>query len=549
MYKGKTKSRRGSNPKNASKGAAVSRKFKDKDKDKVGSESPTNDPKWYETTPDLLRDAASIPFSSASGTSYNLNMYGDGIAPVAERYVPGILTLSIIPTIGGDENFNSPLNIATNSLYGQVRKANSGAANYDAPNLFMYCMSVAQIYSYINYLMRIYGTAQLYVHYNRYVPEALLNAMGVDFSSIQENLADFRYGVNVLIHKASSFACPATLTYFNRLAFLFAGIYSEGDSIKDQLYMYVPAGFMQLTEQDTTPGWLLKYKPMPSPRSGKQYLTVSQLLEYGTQLITPLLQSEDFNIISGDILKAFGSNVLGLQSLPETYTILPVTDLAVLEQMQNADIVGGIWTAYDNTTFPKVCQIKENPNTNTLNAEFSITGSLTAPSDKGFSIKALQARCNANRLLTTILTQPTPADVIERTRLMFTANMESDESDNLKIMIQSGSDICVGATIWSINPATKAPSALPLIVDVGYLSTVQPGQGFKFITDHCALENFKFHPKLYYWEFTDVNNIGFIDFAVDIDNYALLSPQVITNMNEAALLALLNVPNVAGSFK
>lgn len=374
MYKGKTKRRK---PQDNRKGSSKSKSKVCNNKDEV-EESPTNDPKWYETTPQLLRDAASIPFSNATGTSFNLNFYGDGIAPVTEQYVPGIMTLSIIPTIGGDQNFNSPLNIATNALYGQVRKANSGAANYDAPNLFMYCMSIAQIYAYINHLMRIYGTAQLYVHYNRYVPEALLNAMNVDFSSVQENMADFRYGINVLIHKASSFACPASITYFNRLAFLFAGIYSEGESIKDQLYMYVPYGFMQLTEQDSTPGWNLQFKAFPAPQSGKSYLTVSQLLNYGTELITPLLQSEDFNIISGDILKAFGSNILGLQSLPETYTVLPVTDLAVLEQMQNADIVGGIWTAYQDGSFTRVAQIKENPDTNTLNAEFSIKGSLTA---------------------------------------------------------------------------------------------------------------------------------------------------------------------------
>lgn len=509
-------------------------------------DSPTNDPKWYETTPELLRDAASIPFSYATGTSYNLNFYGDNVAPSNNAYIPGILALKVVPTIGGDEAFNSPLNIATNSLFGQVRKANSGTANYDAPNLFMYCMSIAQIYGYINHLMRIYGTAQLYLHYNRYVPEALLNSMGVDFGSVQEHLADFRYGINVLIHKASSFACPAGLTYFNRLAFLFAGIYSEGESIKDQLYLYVPAGFMKLVEMDSTPGWNLEYVPMPIPTTGNSYLTVSQLLNYGTNLITPLLRSEDFNIISGDIIKAFGSNILGLQSLPEDYTIMPVTDLAVLEQMQNANIIGSVWSMNGIT---RTVQVKENPNTNTISAEVSLACKMDQSTSASYALSYLQARCNGGKLLTTILTDPTPSDVIERTRLMFTSNETTDSDDVTTLMIQTGSDVCVDLTLWDINPATGLPRANSIPIDIGLGSTVTLGEAQLIINTHCMLENFKFHPMIFYWDVSTKNAMKITNIAVDIDNYTVLSPSVVTNMNEAALLALLRVPNSTSNYK
>lgn len=527
---------------NYKKGNGQKPQVKDKNEGYEGKQSPTNDPKWYAQTPELLRDAASIPFSSAAGTSYSLNFYGDSVNPSTEQYVPGVLSMTIIPTIGGDSSFNSPLNIATNALYGQVRKANSGSANYDAPNLFMYCMSIAQIYSYINFLMRVYGVSQLYVHYNRYMPEALLNAMGVDYSSVQENLADFRYGINVLIHKASSFACPASITYFNRLAFLFAGIYSEGESVKDQVYMYNPAGFMKLTEQDTTPGWNLQYVPMPSPTAGRDFITVKQLLDYGTSLITPLLQSEDFNIISGDIIKAFGTNILGLQSLPEVYTILPVTDLAVLEQMQNANIIGFAWQ-YPNITC--VAEVKEVPNTNTIRATVSLKGAtLEGTSIEARLLKSLQARCNGNKLLTTILTAPTPEDVIERTRLMFTMNDESDES-SYTMYIQTGSDICVGYDIWTIDPNTHKPKKIPQYIDFIMNSGTVYDDWVSLVVNHCLLENFKFHPMQYFWVSDASGNITFSNLAIDVDNYAIISPQTITNMNEAALLSLLNVPNVS----
>lgn len=506
------------------------------DKDSEAKESPTNDVSWYEQTPDLLRDAANLPFSNAAGVPFNRDVYFENVIrdttePLA---IPGICVLTVIPAIGDNGQLNSPVNIASNALYSYVRHANSGSKNYDAPNLMMYCMAVAQVYSYINFLQRVYGTSQLYSHYNRYMPRTLLQAQSVDYDSVMNNLAQFRYGINMLIHKASSFACPANLTYFKRLAFLFSGLYAEGESIKDQLYMYVPEGFLTLVEADTTPGWALKYSYLYRGGSAANgYLTVNDLINYGQNLINPLIMSEDINIMSGDILKAYGAEgILGLQTMPEDYTVLPVTDLTVLEQFQNADFIGGdLFTS--GYTF-----VKEDPNQNLLkcNAALSTSGGVES------GISQLVAHLNTH-VLTTILTNPNPGDVIERTRMMFTCDTAYDDTTKTYTCnFLTGSEFAQRCFLWTY--AAGAPAFVQVPQSVLITTSPTPSDVVQWLNTHCMLENFKFHPAVHYFNGEAAPAVWF-NVAVDYDNFTTISNQTLTRMNEAALLSLFRVPSVA----
>lgn len=505
-------------------------------KDEGIKDSPTNDVSWYEQTPDLLRDAASLPFSHATGTILNREVEWPGSISTTSHVtsIPGIMTLSLIPTIGDNSSPNSPVNIASNSMYSFVRHANSGSKNYDAPDLMVYCMAVAQAYSYINYLQRVYGTCQLYAHYNRYLPRAIVMAQNVNPDDLNENLANFRYGVNTLIHKLSSFACPANMTYFRRLAFLFSGLYSEGESIKDQLYMYVPRGFMILNETPTTPGWELQYTLFEdqgsssiSPFTGLH--TVKDLINFGEKMINPLVMSEDINIMSGDILKAYGSDgILTLQSLPEEYTILPVTDLTVLEQFQNADFISA----------PLSIKCKVNPDTNLLDCDIRSTVNTGAGNqDVIFHLAHLH-----QHLLTTILTNPTPGDVIERTRLMHTYTTETVDTNSYAHII-TGTEIATRLGVWFYQDGAFR---MQNIIDFAQvLSTPNFIQTVTQLSNHCMLENFKFHPTVYYFADYQSGEWTYYDAAVDVDNYTLISEDTLVNMNEAALLSLFRVPSIA----
>lgn len=502
--------------------------------------SSTNDVAWYEMSPELLRDAASLPFSFATGTTYNRSIgFTPNVPDSSDQVVPGIMTLSIAPIIGDSldletASVGSPLNIASNALFSYVRHANSGAANYSAPNLMMYCLAMSNVYSYLNFLMRIYGTCQLYSHYNRYLPKAVIESQNVDFDDLISNLADFRYGVNSLINKAASFAVPANMPFFNRIAFLFSGIYSEGETVKDQLYMYVPEMFFVLSEKNSKPGWQLKSKQFQQRGgTGRANWTHTQLIAFGNEMLNPLLMSESINIMSGDIFKAFGGNILALQSLPEVYNIMPTTDLTVLEQFQNSDFMIN-YLDNDTNSFALIADVVEDPDTNLIVSSVGVANTTTG---------AIMASVRNDHVLTTILTDPKPGDVIERTRLMTCYSTFNDGTVDL-IAFQSGSEFACVLTIWDFNPSTGAIRSTTVRSCYDHGATSQQSAVQEIVNIHCMLENFKFHPTVYYFT-SSGSTFTYYNAAVDIDNYTVVAEQTLRKMHEAALLSLFRVQSIA----
>lgn len=499
-------------------------------KEEYVRESPTNDPVWYAQTPELLQLAANIPFSQAAGTKFNLDFYNDetgaNAAVSPDWSIPGIMTLSLVPMPTSATSPNSPLNIASTSVYSFVRHANSGTPQYDAPDLMIYCVAMSQIYSYINFLQRVYGCMNVYANMNRYLPRALVEAQYVDFNDVLQNLPNFKYGIDSLIHKAASLACPASMTYFQRVSFLFSGVYAEGESIKDQLYMYVPEGFLQFSETASSTGGSLQYMQYRTAQTTRY--TCAQLLKFGNDLLDPVISSQDMNIMSGDILKAYGSDgVLKLAMLPDNYSIVPTTDLTVLEQFQNA--------GFTDTT-PVTCKIEQS--------QTGRAGYLVATAQFSYN-PTYAAIINADKVLTTILTAPTAADVIERTRLMLTGSATMGADANRSINMAT--EIPVSLQYVIINASTGAVAINKITAYYNVPASPTAAEMRSALQAHCYLENFKFHPAIYYTQ-GETAGLSFFNTALDFDNYAIIHVVDLNRMNEAALLSMFNVNSVAKAY-
>lgn len=335
---------------NSKRGRDESRftKERDLDSDYNCQKSKSNDWRWYAQNEALLRDSASFPYTWPLGT--RLNMGGEVAVDVNKGSIPGIMAIHTAPAFGWSDQSNSPINVAMRNIYSFVRHANSGSAMYDAPDLMLYLGAMDNLYSYLSYLKRIYGVAMTYSLTNRYYPKAIVEAMGVDFDSLQSNLADFRAAINVLAVKIGSLCVPASMSYFAKHMWMYDGYYLDSNQDKAQTYLFVPDGFFQFGLDDDGAG-MLYYKPLgmwdsigsttPSQVEMSDLLDYHQLIDYGNQLIMPILTSEDMNIMSGDILKAFGSNMLyKVDGVSETYTVLPSYDEEVLSQIENLSLIG-----------------------------------------------------------------------------------------------------------------------------------------------------------------------------------------------------------------
>jgi len=307
-----------------------------------------NDVAWYSKNPQLLKDAGSIPFSNIQG----LNIHLPGMTKGGAEYVdklPGLITMPATPTYGVTGYDYSAVNVAAQNIYSFIRHQNSGHSNYDVPDLFMYLAAMDQMYSYHAELVRIYGLMRFYNGYNRYVGRYLVQALGFDYDNLTVNLAQFRYLINQFAIKLSSLAVPAVMPIVDRHRWMYSNVYMDKPNLKAQLYAFVPRYYGQYIEPNNTAVSVNTPYAYLAAVSGQADETQ---LPYGWDIFSisqringfmeNLLGSEDIGIMSGDILKAYGApNCYMVNSLSEDYVVSPVyVPDPVLQQIHNATAVG-----------------------------------------------------------------------------------------------------------------------------------------------------------------------------------------------------------------
>ena len=506
---------------------------------KFNAEEATNNPQWYGADTSLLRDSASLPFSYAVGMPIDLHNPALTQLPGGQKFsIPGFMALRLKPSVGFSNDAGDPINVAAFRMYTFVRHLNSGHVNYDAPDLMIYILAMSQVYSYINFLQRAYGLVYTYSQKNRYLPDALLKAMGIDAQDVRENLASFRYGINVLINKAASLCVPSTMYILSRHSSVYQNIYIEGDSLKDQMYFYTPDSFWKFTLNIDSSGMLEDTKFYEK----NKYYKVSELLDYGTDMLARLIMSEDMNIMSGDIRKAYGDNIIKLQPLQTDFPITPIFDHAVLQQIKNSVVIDYTTVGFD------VAQ--ENGRGFLVHQPEARVARTAGDWYTGGTSYMLQGLLE-DKLLSVASADPTPEEIIESSRNIpsFSNFVRSDTM--AQIYIHPCADVVVGCNIYYFVVVSDIPTLKSL--SVGYMNTPNAestdSQALTFKT-MSYLGHFKYHPMMHVVPLRSGSTSGSFNYTdanlcFDVDNYTILNSTTIERMNETALLSMLNVPVVA----
>lgn len=531
--------------------------------------SKDNDAAWYTQAAALAQNAGRLNFSNVMGMNWGVvdaqgQPVTNGTGTVDNYSIPGVLALPCIPTFGYNDDYNSPLNIASVSSYGFVRYANSGAKNYDHQDLMLYFISAAQVYAYLNFLIRLYGLLNLYVQDNRYYPRALVVANGADFDSLVNHMANFRYGIAQLISKASSFALPAGMTLFERQAWLYTGVYTEGSSTKDQLYMYVPGGFLQFKIDSNSGAGMMEYKPFlvarnQIPNNGyfmQLGITTDglrdyeELLDYGRELIDAMLSQEDFGIMSGDILKAYGAdNILKLVDIPDNYTVIPSYSPEVLYQMKNSTPIFGEFTGNTYTggsmsfgTFD-VYQDVERGILST-SPELTCEGtSAFGPNTNAALARQLQNTLGGSFIITTDKQDGADVDEVFVSSRLAVGIKTSYSSGTITMHFLCGTEMIFDPFIVTVGKDFTLPKGVG-ITEFGIIS------GYTNLSSNlldiiCYLSSFKYHPRMVWDSWDSITDKHAQLMFWDFDNYATESVEVLGRIHEAALISMIQTPTIA----
>lgn len=512
-----------------------------------------NDPAWYNRFPEISIPANSVTYSWPMGQFIDVD---PNINIDSAFVMPGVLRLDLAPTFGYSDSGTSPLNIATQDLYSTVRKTQTGATNYDPQDMMLYTISMSQVYSYITFLQRIYGSMFISTLENRYTPVTLVTAQGANYSSLLNNLADFRSGLNQLIVSASAFNVPASIEYFRRQAFLYRDIYIEGTSLKQAMYLYNPASFFIYSEGTTaSAAGQLTHKRFTPPAGGYTY---DQLLNFGFDLLSPLKGSQDAGVISGDLGKSFDGNLVTLQYVDDTFRIELQYSEEVLQQFRNATIIN-INSRFDTAVFDRSAlfsPVTQNVEINNSYLVHTPTVVIDCGKASGNQLaldiayyKPYQAYFEGKKILNTMPNYANPAGTSVATRLMSTTSpfIFEDNGSKGEAKLYAGTEVAVGMYAYVLND--DMTGVTPFTVD-GVINTVDtasvpsgaiwPNININRLTALAARSAFHYAPFTYnyYIDGSSLTDV-FLGVIGDFDTYTVVDTDTVRQMHRSAIYSLM----------
>lgn len=471
-----------------------------------------NDPSWYVPAGIDPALVGSISFNNPVG--YPLT---DGNTYLK---TPGVMTIAYKPSVGYSEYGHSAVNMAARNLYSFVRHANAGHTNYDAPDLMMYCLAVGQAYAYHAEMCRVYGILNTASSVNRYMPKAEITALGYNYDDLMAHMPDLLWFINQYAVKLGTFGVPANMNVIKRWSFMNSNVYTDTSNMKSQFYVYKPVGWYRIDETTSTTGTSLQ--PVEGITSGNA--DFQTLCDRANQLLNPLLSGEDFGIMSGDILKAYGAEgILHLAALTADYSVLPVYSPEVLQQMHNTKFASA---SYNLTAITQ-----------------DATGVIH--NEQKISSQTVAQALGVDAIIDSFLDAPKPEDVIVMTRMTI-----HNAGNTFPVALQSGTEVPCYCEIWYFDGDTTATDLTRVTmsgyVRIGNLKTGIDEAAVKAACDRIALISaFDYAPaiRLLYTTTSGVTDGSRVQWTTN--NSITIEGKHLDRIHETAVLAELSVPSVA----
>lgn len=481
-----------------------------------GKSKGRNDASWYRVDSQIMKDAASLSFATTYGMPFDLKEAAGGLTSVtANDAMPGIMTFNVLPTFGNLTDWSSPFNVAIRDMYTFIRHQNSGHSNYDASNLGMYLMAYDSAATYYAFMVRLYGLTRTVLVQNAYTPRDLVTAAGGNYTNIVSSLADLRGYINSYAVRLNAMRVPSKWHVLERHMWLFTHVFADSPTNKASFYVFAPAGLWKYTLAATPATTGLS----PTGLAGRK-LNVNEIKATGEQFLDSILNDEDFNIMSGDILKAYGDNTFSLNMISEDYSVMPVYDPEVLMQIHNASILMAPDVQWINDHMANFT-IREDTSETTNVGALIMSNAIALDTKDDSNYNKSIAYCCLKRVLDVPTPNPDPATVCVATRLMI--NLDANTGENNVALTDVGTELILGTFVM----------AAPNTGEVGSPATaVQPWD----------LEKFDWHPYVYkgsvQLQTGTLHGTEMYGLQGDIDNYAIISHDTLSNIHRAAMLGM-----------
>lgn len=522
---------------------------------KGGNEMPktnqSNHPNWYtkgisSSLPvglnfALRKSLRQIPgITKADGSSPYINNETPQIAQIAQHEV--VLT---VPSTS-DTTWIDAMTI----LYKQIRAANSGARNYDASLLHKYIFNIRSLYVMYFTLKKLVALANNYDILDASKPNLFIEtAIGLYGSGTADSitpkllaeLADIRtFGENLnsrLIH-----LFPAKCSLLDRTEWMFSNVFADSDDAKADFHQFaIFSGKVPYIKPDNTFDL--------ADISRHTIVTNGLLSTFRTAInsvISALEQEPNIEVLTGDLIKAFGST-LALPKHDWSYKApVPIIyDEAALSQIQNASIIGpavndaallGLY-AWNGTP-----GITTNGNMTVGNLRF--LNLYTGPSFGATAFRWRDCVVNSHKDNLTF------GEILSLTRLAanYTANVAIDNGAQTTKTITIDLET-VGTEVIALTHLTGlGPSGDKMIGSVGGEISTFNMPKFDRLSLYSKWSNINWAPRIHCAYWADQTHLGVQGDVLDLNNYAYLSSANLKDFHSKACFSLVQFPNIVDMF-
>lgn len=476
-----------------------------------------NDWRFYAATEQIAKDVASLPFNYLGGTKFptsgvTINTQGQLEVVNNTSAIPAVLNVNYVNSIGVTTSKTQGINMAAIQLYTYVRQRNSGASNYEAPDLAMYILALRELYSELARLKKIIGLAGKFDYYNHNIPDLLLLACGVDANDLRNNLAQYRARLNLLISKADAFALPSYFKIIDRSYFIEASVFMDSNSIRGQFYNFNKRGYYVWSPVSSTTGTELVFKQTTTQTKFSYHLDQAQ------EMLDAMYLDSDALLMSGDILKAFGeSGLMNMTEVPENYVTPFVYDEDILSQIENSYAIKPSHTVTEADLLASVTDAWNITQSNQL-IKFEPKFKVSTSEIPGYVTKFAFNSHKEN---------PDYKDVLEWSRLMCTMSAVGTEAEGMLVSLTStGLEVVLSYSLYGY--VLNSPQN---IANLG--STINGIEQGNSLNSALSITNFDWHPFLYAIYVQSVRVVGDLKVATAVD------ADTIQKINDAAIYGAL----------
>lgn len=489
--------------------------------------SNTNDVSWYSKYGEFARDAATIPFSRPLGTP--IDVFSDDTITENNQAgsTPGIMRIGFAPCIGNSKDYTSPINKSSIQYFTYQRSIQKASWDYDHQDVTIGLLALDSCYMFHALMRRAYNTMNLFTPLNMYYPRALVRAMGFDFDDIFNKMAEFRAYINEFGLRLQQYVMPDNFTLIDRHQWMCSGIYTDSHSSRAQTYVFTPDVFWKYNSTNgslSSKGWV-SLTTDPSSAGVLIYHKLNDVIEFGDDLMNAISNDEDLAFISGDMYNMFGRG-RAVPVVNDLDTIVPSYDNTVLTQIENATVMGYFYPQQTITQDP------------TVNNGAIISTIRVVANNSEVDNAAKRVVINMHE------DQPTPAMVMEATRLTATSVVEKTENETFVYIDRCGTEFVTQLKILSYTKGSTTTG--PTLNTTGTASSVIHVLSTDYLTRLAFISDisqFDWAPLMFITADDSAGRPISVGAVADIDNFTSIEDPQLSMLHTAALYSLFDIPS------